>query len=70
MGLPDETGPEPQSKASKSFKQGMWICSDSGCSAAKGSGTAGLEEEAVETSYWQGVALKTLGRDGVTQMGG
>lgn len=55
MDLPDETGPEAQSKASKSFKQETGIHSDSGRSAKEGSGTVGLEKEAVETSYCQGV---------------
>lgn len=55
MDLPDETGPEAQSKASKSFQKGTGIHSDSGRSAEEGSGTVGLEKEAVETSYCQGV---------------
>lgn len=70
MGLPEETGPEPQSKASQSFKQGMWMCSSSGGSVEKGSGTARLEEEAVRRATAKEWALKTLGRDGMTQMGG
>lgn len=50
-GLPDHTGPEPQSKASKSFKQGVRICSDLGCKVKNGPETAGIKEEAVETSH-------------------